>query len=86
VEIIPDASARYDVLEVRAHDEPALLHKIGSALSAAGAYVTSARVSTLGSEVVDVFYLRRPDGGPLGADHLAAVRTTVLATLHSAGD
>lgn len=86
VEIIPDASARYDVLEVRAHDEPALLHRIGSALAAAGAYVTSARVSTLGSEVVDVFYLRRPDGGTLGEDHLAAVRTTVLATLHSAGD
>ena len=81
VEIIEGASARYDVLEVRAHDEPALLHRIGSALSAAGAYVTAARVSTLGSEVVDVFYLRHPDGGALSPDHLAAVRTTVLACL-----
>lgn len=81
VEIIPDASSRYDVLEVRAHDEPALLHRIGSALSAAGAYVTAARVSTLGSEVVDVFYLRHPHGGALSPDHLAAIRTTVLASL-----
>lgn len=81
VEIIPGASARYDVLEVRAHDEPGLLHRIGTALSSAGAYVTAARVSTLGSEVVDVFYLRRPEGGQLSSDHLAAVRTTVLARL-----
>lgn len=81
VEVIPEASSRYDVLEVRAHDEPALLHRIGMALSAAGAYVSAARVSTIGSEVVDVFYLRRPEGGRLSRDHLAAVRTTVLAAL-----
>ncbi len=85
VEIVEGASSRFDVLEVRAHDEPALLHRIATALAAAGAYVNAARASTLGSEVVDVFYLRRPDGGSLGADHLAAVRTTVLASLVDGG-
>jgi [protein-PII] uridylyltransferase len=85
VEIIEGASSRYDVLEVRAHDEPGLLHRIATALAAAGAYITAARVATLGSEVVDVFYLRRPDGRSLGVDHLAAVRTTVLASLTDGG-
>lgn len=75
------ASEQADVLEVRAHDEPGLLHRIGAALAAAGAYVTAARVSTMGSEVVDVFYLRRPDGARLSPDHQAAVVTTVLAAL-----
>lgn len=86
VEIVDGASARFAVLEVRAHDEPGLLHRIATALAAAGAYVTAARVVTLGSEVVDVFYLRRPDGGALGVDHLAAIRTTVLASLTHGGE
>lgn len=85
VEIVEGASSRFAVVEVRAHDEPGLLHRIATALAAAGAYVTAARVATLGSEVVDVFYLRRPDGGSLGFDHLAAVRTTVLASLINGG-
>lgn len=81
VEFAAGASEQADVLEVRAHDELGLLHRIGGALAAAGAYVTAARVSTMGSEVVDVFYLRRPDGGRLSHDHQAAVVTTVLAAL-----
>lgn len=85
VEFIDGASARFDVLQVRTHDEPALLHRIATAIAAAGAYVTAARVSTLGSEVVDAFYLRRPDGESLESDHLAAVRTTVLAALDDGG-
>ena len=85
VEIVEGASSRFAVLEVRAHDEPGLLQRIATALAAAGAYITAARVATLGSEVVDVFYLRRPDGGSLGIDHLAAVRTTVLASLINGG-
>ena len=55
------------VLEVRAHDRPGLLHRIGAALAAAGVDVRSARVSTLGSEAVDVFYVVGPDGDPLPA-------------------
>lgn len=81
VEILTDASSRADVLEVRAHDEPGLLHRLGLAIASTGASIVGARVSTLGSEAVDVFYLVRPDGARLTPDHLAAVRTTVLAEL-----
>ena len=75
IELLPAASDRATVLQVRAHDVPGLLHRITGALADAGVTVTTALVDTLGSEVVDVFYLVGPDGGPLSeaaAGHAAA--------------
>ncbi len=76
VELLRDVSADATVLEVRAHDEPGLLHRLATALSAQGAQgrpgapgveVRSAVVGTLGSEAIDVFYLVDGEtGGPLG--------------------
>jgi len=67
---------------VRAHDRPGLLHRIGSTLAAQGVDVRTARVSTLGSEAVDVFYLVDRTGGPLSAaqadEVAAAVREALL--------
>jgi [protein-PII] uridylyltransferase len=55
------------VIEVRAQDAPGLLHRIGRALEeAAGVAVRSARISTLGANVVDAFYVVGADGAPLG--------------------
>jgi [protein-PII] uridylyltransferase len=45
------------VLEVRAADSPGLLYRIAHALEDAGADVRAARISTLGTAVVDAFYL-----------------------------
>jgi [protein-PII] uridylyltransferase len=45
------------VLEVRAADSPGLLYRITHALEEAGADVRAARISTLGTAVVDAFYL-----------------------------
>jgi [protein-PII] uridylyltransferase len=66
VDVVPDASAAATVLEVRAGDRLGLLHRLGRALSLAGVSVRSARVSTIGAEVVDVFYLVDEVGRPLG--------------------
>ena len=57
VDVVAGASDQATVIEVRAHDRPGLLHRVGRALADHGADVTGARVSTLGSEVVDVFYV-----------------------------
>lgn len=65
---IEGASQRADVLEVRAHDAPGLLHRIGTTLSQASVAILAARVSTLGSEAVDVFYVVESDGGGLLTD------------------
>jgi len=81
VDFIAGAASTADVLEVRAHDEPGLLHRLGTAVTQAGAFVTAARVATLGSEVVDVFYIRRPDGRRLDPTDRARIVATVLDAL-----
>ena len=81
VDVVTAQGARTTILEVRAHDEAGLLHRIASAVSAAGAGITGAKVATLGSEVVDVFFLVDPHGEPLSESHAAAVQVTVLGSL-----
>jgi [protein-PII] uridylyltransferase len=62
---VEDASAASTVVEVRAHDAIGLLHRLTRALTDAGLDVRSARVSTLGAEVVDAFYVTDRDGSPV---------------------
>ncbi|HEX4082340.1 MAG TPA: ACT domain-containing protein, partial [Acidimicrobiales bacterium] len=58
-----DASDVASVVEVRAHDVIGLLYRLTRAISAAGLTLRSARVQTLGAEVVDAFYVVDADGG-----------------------
>ncbi len=57
-----DASDSATVIEVRAHDTVGLLYRLTAALAEAGLDVRSARMSTLGAEVVDAFYVVGADG------------------------
>ena len=84
VTVVAGASARATVLEIRAHDAPGLLYRVASAISVSGVDITAALVSTLGSEVVDVFYLRSREGTPLADVEAAEVRDRVLATMQPA--
>ncbi|MER5353869.1 [protein-PII] uridylyltransferase [Kitasatospora sp. NPDC002551] len=77
----PVASASATVLEVRAHDAPGLLHRIGRALDGAGVRVRTAHVSTLGADAVDAFYLTDAAGRPLGARRAGEVADAVRAAL-----
>jgi [protein-PII] uridylyltransferase len=65
VTLVDDASSTATVVEVRAHDEPGLLWRIGRALGECGLNLRSARVETLGAEAVDVFYVTDSSGGLL---------------------
>ncbi|MFG1809834.1 [protein-PII] uridylyltransferase [Streptomyces sp. NPDC049040] len=69
------------VIEVRAHDAPGLLHRIGLALTATGVTVRSARISTLGSNAVDAFYVVGKDGKALSPPRAADVARQVEAAL-----
>ncbi len=60
-----NASASATVVEVRAEDTVGQLHRITRALVECHLDVTSAKVSTFGSAVVDAFYVRGPDGRKL---------------------
>ena len=53
------------VLEVRAHDAPALLYRVASCIAREGIAVTGAKISTLGVDTVDAFFIKRADGGEL---------------------
>ena len=57
-----EASATSTVVEIRASDEVGLLHGVTRALFNCNLDVVSARVSTIGSEVVDAFYVRDTQG------------------------
>jgi [protein-PII] uridylyltransferase len=81
VRMLDGASDRADVLEVRAHDQPALLWRVTNALADAGLSVVNARVSTLGSEVIDVLYLVDGDGSRLMSHRRADAVDAVSAVL-----
>ena len=65
VTLVADASDTATVVEVRAHDAPGLLWRVGRALGQCGLDVRAARVETLGAEAVDVFYVVDASGQPV---------------------
>ncbi|HUR73746.1 MAG TPA: [protein-PII] uridylyltransferase [Sporichthya sp.] len=82
VDVVQDASDAATVLEIRAHDRPGLLHRVGRALAAAEVDIRSAKVTTWGAEAVDVFYVVDPaTGEPLDDARAEAVRKSVLDAL-----
>ncbi len=84
VEHHPDASGVDTVLEVHCGDEVGRLYRIGHALHELGLDVRLAKIDTRGGEVVDVFYVRRPDGKPVQdraeLDRAVAALTSLLET------
>jgi [protein-PII] uridylyltransferase len=52
-----DGATDATIMELRAADDVGLLFRVAHALELAGANVRAARISTLGSDVVDAFYL-----------------------------
>ncbi|MBG0821317.1 [protein-PII] uridylyltransferase [Planomonospora sp. ID91781] len=82
VTLVDDASTTATVVEVRAHDRPGLLWRIGRAFGECGLDVRAARVETLGAEAVDVFYVVDRAGRPLtDRTQRAQVRDQVLSAL-----
>jgi [protein-PII] uridylyltransferase len=81
VSVVDGASQTATVVEVRAHDAPGMLWRVGRALGECGLDVRAARVETLGAEAVDVFYVTDGDGQPLAGQ--AQRRATVIAVLEA---
>jgi [protein-PII] uridylyltransferase len=76
------ASATSTVVEVRAHDGIGVLYRITRALADCDLDVSKAKVSTLGHEVVDSFYVTDASGAKVDDDeHLAEIERAVLAEL-----
>ena len=81
-----DASATATVVEVRAPDGIGVLYRITRALADCDLDVRTARVTTLGHEVVDAFYVTDATGSKLDDEsHRREVERAVLAELHRLG-
>jgi [protein-PII] uridylyltransferase len=77
-----EASESATVIEVRAPDGVGVLYRITRALSECGLDVRTAKVSTLGHEVVDAFYVTSAQGTKItDGEHLGEVERAVLAEL-----
>lgn len=77
-----DASDVATVVEVRAPDRGPVLYRVTHALTGCDVTITSALVSTLGAEAIDVFYVRGVGGGRVDDPaHQDRMRQAVLAAL-----
>lgn len=83
VTVAAAASRHATVIEVRAHDAPGLLHRIGRALDEAKVRVRSMHVSTLGSNAVDAFYVTGAEGLPLPGEEATAIARKLEETLRA---
>ena len=79
------ASASHTVIEVNGRDRPGLLFELTRELTRLSLQVSSAKISTYGEKVVDVFYVRNLFGHKV--EHpvkLVEIRTTLEAVLAKA--
>jgi len=79
-----EISASATVIDVHADDGVGVLFRVTSELARHGLDIRSAKVQTMGGQVVDAFYVRDTDGAKITDDAaLAAIREAVLAALSS---
>ena len=76
-----DASTSSTVIDVHATDGLGVLYSITSALAELDLDIRSARVQTLGREVVDAFYVQTADGEKLDPQLQAEVERAILHSL-----
>jgi [protein-PII] uridylyltransferase len=83
VHVSNDASDTTTMVDVRVPDGPAVLYHLSAALSECGVDIRSAKVATLGHEVVDVFYVLRGGDTPsqIPASEHDTLRAAVLAAV-----
>jgi [protein-PII] uridylyltransferase len=67
VSVDNEASPWYSVVEVRARDRSGLLHRVASALSAAGVNIHQANIATHGTMASDMFWVTTARGTKLSA-------------------
>jgi [protein-PII] uridylyltransferase len=81
VEIFTDAATDATVIEVRSHDRPGLLFRIGAAITQSKIDIRSAIVTTLGAEAIDTLYVTELTGGPLSSERATEVASHLKQAL-----
>ena len=81
VEIFTDAATDATIIEVRSHDRPGLLFRIGAAITQSKIDIRSAIVTTLGAEAIDTLYVTELTGGPLSPERATEVASHLKQAL-----
>ena len=81
VEIFTDAATDATIIEVRSHDRPGLLFRIGTAITQSKIDIRSAIVTTLGAEAIDTLYVTELTGGPLSPERATEVASHLKQAL-----
>jgi [protein-PII] uridylyltransferase len=82
VRVDNNASGGSTVVEVRAPDRPGALYRITRALTDIDLDIRMAKISTLGNEVYDTFYVRTAGGGKLvDREHVRELERAILHQL-----
>jgi len=81
VEVFTDAATDATVIEVRSHDRPGLLFRIGVAITQSKVDIRSAIVTTLGAEAIDTLYVTELTGGPLSDERARNVASQLKQAL-----
>ncbi len=80
------ASNTHTVVEVNGRDRPALVYRLTTALFRLGIQITTAKISTYGEQVVDVFYVKDVFGMKITHEtKLKEIRQALLNVLEIAG-
>jgi [protein-PII] uridylyltransferase len=76
------ASATHTLIEVNGRDRRGLMHLLTAALSALNLQISTAKISTFGHRVIDVFYVKDQFGLKIESEHrLKAIRETLMRIL-----
>lgn len=81
VAIVEGASSECTVVEVRSHDQPGLLFRIGDAITRCRVDIRSAIVTTLGAEAIDTLYVTEIGAGPLRPERAQEVVSRLQGAL-----
>ena len=79
-----DAQNQCTILEIITTDQPGLLSEISKAFLEHDVYINSARITTIGSRVEDMFYITDKASKPItDQDQLNNIKDTILANLET---
>ena len=81
VEFFNDGATEATIIEVRSHDRPGLLFRIGAGITQSKVDIRSAIVTTLGAEAIDTLYVTELTGGPLSDERANEVASRLLQLL-----
>jgi [protein-PII] uridylyltransferase len=81
VEIIEDIDTNATIIEIRSHDRPALLFRIGAAVKELDIDIRSVIASTLGAEAIDTLYVTEISGAKLLPEKAAQVVASIRSAI-----